>query len=130
MKTKILIGIFFVSTILLIMPSISSVQLLSIDQKRQSIDILKIPFYKNLDGLAINEPPEWFSYFYNMIIHSLNKRIEIVTPLAITPGGERWGDFEINSYFFCLILFTLVYRFTFWYNLFEKIAEKNNWDLY
>lgn len=130
MKTKILIGIFFVSTILLIMPSISSVQLLSIDQKMQSIDVLKIPFYKNLDGLAINEPPEWFSYFYNMIIYSLNIRINIVTPLAINPSGEHWGEFEVNNIFFFIILLTLVYRFAFWYNLFEKIAERNNWDLH
>jgi hypothetical protein len=129
MKTKIAIGIFFISSILLVMPSISAIQLISVDQANESTAYIKTQFSRYLDDLPSDTPPPWFTFFYTLIMLSLSARIIIVTPLAITPTGEYWGYFEINSYFFFLILLTLVYRFAFWYTLFEKIAEINNWDI-
>ena len=128
MNTKIVIGIFFSSTILLLSPSISAIQPLSIDQTTESATCLKTSISPYVDTISNDEPPPWFTIFYTIIMLSLNSRILLVTPLAITPGGEYWGDFEIQSYFFTLILMTLVYRFAFWYILFDKIIEKNNWD--
>jgi len=101
----------------------------AIDNANESTAYIQTHFSRYLDNLPSDIPPPWFSFVYMLIMLSLNARILIVTPLAITPTGEYWGDFEINSYFFFLILFTLVYRFAFWYTFFEKIAEKNNWDL-
>jgi len=129
MKTMIVIGIFFVSSMLLVMPSNSAIQFNSIDNANESTAYIQTHFSRYLDNLPSDIPPPWFSFVYMLIMLSLNARILIVTPLAITPTGEYWGDFEINSYFFFLILFTLVYRFAFWYTFFEKIAEKNNWEL-
>ena len=128
MKTKIVIGIIFSSTILLLSPSISAIQPLSIDPTTESATYLKTSISPYVDTISNDEPPPWFTIFYTIIILSLNARILLITPLAITPGGEYWGDFEIQSYFFTLILMTLVYRFAFWYTLFDKIIEKNNWD--
>ena len=128
MKTKIVIGIIFSSTILLLSPSISAIQPLSIDQTTESATYLKTSISPYVDTISNDEPPPWFTIFYTIIILSLNARILLITPLAITPGGEYWGDFEIQSYFFTLILMTLVYRFAFWYTLFDKIIEKNNLD--
>jgi len=129
MKTMIVIGIFFVSSMLLVMPSNSAIQFNSIDNANESTAYIQTHFSKYLDNLPSDIPPPWFTLFYTLIMLSLNARIVIVTPLAITPTGEYWGDFfEINSYFFFFILLTLVYRFAFWYTLFEKIAERNNWD--
>lgn len=99
------------------------------DNVNESTANIKTHFSRYLDNLPSDIPPPWFTFFYTLIMLSLNVRILIVTPLAITPTGEYWGYFEINSYFFFFILFTLVFRFAFWYTLFEKIAEKNNWDL-
>ena len=129
MKTKIVLGIFFVLIVLLMMPSISTIQLISADDTNESIGYANTDFYGYLDNLPCDIPPRGFTFFYTLIMLSLYFRIEIITPLAITPTGEYWGAFEINSYFFCLILLTLVYRFAFWYNFFEKISEKNNWEL-
>ena len=129
MKRKIVIGIFFVSSMLLVMPSNSAIQFNSIDNANESTAYIKTNFSRFLDNLSSDIPPPWFTFFYTLIMLSLNARIVIITPLAITPTGEYWGDFEINSYFFSLILLSLVYRFAFWYIFFEKIAEKNNWDL-
>ena len=129
MKRKIIIGIFFFSSMLLVMPSNSAIQFNSIDNANESTAYIQTHFSRYLDNLPSDIPPPWFSFVYMLIMLSLNARILIVTPLAITPTGEYWGDFEINSYFFFLILFTLVYRFAFWYTFFEKIAEKNNWEL-
>ena len=103
------------------------IQKKSDDNVNESTANIKTHFSRYLDNLPSDIPPPWFTFFYTLIMLSLNARIVIITPLAITPTGEYWGDFfEINSYFFFLILFTLVYRFVFWYTLFEKIAEKNN----
>lgn len=130
MRKKIVIGIFFVLSMLILMPSNSAIQFNSIDNTNESTAYIKTNFSRFLDNLSNDTTPPWFTFFYMLIILSLNARILIVTPLAITPTGEYWGDFfEINSYFFFLILLSLVYRFAFWYIFFEKIAEKNNWDL-
>ena len=129
MNTKIVLGIFFVMILILMMPSISSIQLISADKTNESIVYSKTDFYRYLDNLPNEIPPKWFIFFYTIIMLSLNFRIEFLTPLAITPTGEYWGSFEINSYFFFIILLTLVYRFRFWYNFFDKILEKNNWEL-
>lgn len=129
MKTKIVIGIFFVLSMLLVMPSNSAIQFNSIDSVNESTAYIKIHFSKYFNILTSGIPPPWFTFFYTLIMLSLNARIVIVTPLAITPTGEYRGYFEITSYFFFFILFTLVFRFAFWHTLFEKIAEKNNWDL-
>ena len=131
MKTKIVIGIFLVSSILLMIPSTSAIHFNSIDNANESTAYIQTHFTRYIDNLPNDLPPPWFTYFFTLIMLSLNARILIVTPLAITPTGGYWGDFfEINSYFFFFILLTLVYRFAFWYVLFEKIAERNNWDLY
>ena len=128
MKTKIVIGIFFILGMLLVMPSNSAIKFNSIDSVNESTAYIKIHFSRYLDNLTSGITPPWFTFFFMIIMLSLNARILIVTPLAITPTGEYWGYFEINNYFFFFILFTLVFRFAFWYTLFEKIAEKNNWD--
>ena len=129
MKKKIVIGILFVSSILLMMPSISAIQLISVDQANESTAYIQTHFSRYLDKLPSDIPPPGFTFFYMLIMLSLNARILIVTPLAITPGDDFWGDYDINSYVFSFLLLTLVYRFAFWYTFFEKIAEKNNWDL-
>lgn len=129
MNLKLVIGIFFVSIILLVMPVNSAFQFNMIDNKNESIKYMKTHFSKYLENLPSNTPPPWFTFLYKFIILSLSARIEIITPLAITPTGEPGKYYEINSYFFFLILLTLVYRFAFWYNFFDKIAEKNNWDI-
>lgn len=59
----------------------------------------------------------------------LQIRMLLLTPLAITPSDEYWGSYEIKNYFFAAILFTLIYRYAFWYVLFHNIAERNNWEL-
>ncbi len=128
MKTKIVFGIFFVSILLLIVPSISAIQLISADNSNETISPINTDVSKDLNELPTDTPPQWFTLFYNLIILSLNARIVIVTPFAITPTGEYWGQYDVNSYFFFLILLTLVYRFAFWYNFFDKISEKYNWD--
>jgi hypothetical protein len=125
----VIFGIFFILIILLLMPINSAFQFNMIDNKNKSIDYLKTHFSKYLTKLTSDTPPQWFTSLYKLIILSLYARIGIITPLAIIPNGEPGKYFEINSYFFFLILLTLVYRFAFWYNFFDKIAEKNNWEL-
>jgi hypothetical protein len=129
MKKKIVFGIIFVSIILLIMPSISAVQLNLVDNLTQINENLKTDIIKVLHKLTTKPAPKWFTIFYLFIMLSLSFRIELLTPLAITPSGEYWGQYEVKSYFFCLILLTLVYRFAFWYNFFDRIIEKNNWEV-
>ena len=129
MKTMMVVGIFFVASLLLVVPSISAIQFISVVQANESPASIHSQFSRYVDHLPCDIPPSWFTSLFTVIMLSLNARILLVTPLAVTPGGEYWGDFEINSIFFYLILFTLVYRFAFWYTLFDRIAEKHNWDL-
>ncbi len=128
MKTKIVLGIFSVSILLLLMPSISAIQLTLENNTNETLANIKTDVSNELDELPADTPPQWFIFFYHFIKLSLDARIILITPLAITPTGEYWGQFEVNSYFFFFILLTLVYRFAFWYNFFDKISEKNNWD--
>ena len=128
MKTKILFGVLFVSFVLLLIPSVPALQLITIDKANESLENFKIDFSKDLKKISKEEPPEWFLFFYTIIMLSLMVRFEILTPLAVKDFGGYFGGVEINSYFFALILMTLVYRFAFWYNFFDKISEKNNWD--
>jgi len=127
LKSRILIFSVFISVILLITPSISSIQFnhINIENNNKNIttNILCL-----LNKIFKDPAPKWFTFFYYLIILSLNLRIVLVTPFAVKPGGEYWWSYEVNSYFFCLILLTLVYRFAFWYNLFDRILEKNNWE--
>ena len=91
----IVIGIFFVSSMLLVMPSNSAIQFNSIDNANESTAYIQTHFSKYLDNLPSDIPPPWFTFFYTLIMLSLNVRILIVTPLAITPTGEYWGNFSI-----------------------------------
>jgi len=111
------------------MPINSAFQSNMIDNKNESIKYIKNLFSKYLVELIVDTPPQWFTFLYKLIILSLYARIESITPLAIIPTGEPGKYYEINSYFFFLILLTLVYRFAFWYKFFDKIAEENNWEL-
>ncbi len=129
MKIKIVIGIFFVSSMLLMTPSISAIQLLSGNQEHDSTASIKTDFSRYVEDLSIDIPPPWFTFFHTFIMISLNARILMVTPLAITPGDDFWGDYDINSYAFFFLLLTLVYRFAFWYTFLHKIAENHNWDV-
>lgn len=128
MKTKILFGVLFISFVLFLMPSVPALQFKTIDNTNESLENFKIDFSKDLKKISKDEPPQWFILFYTIIMLSLQIRFEILTPLAIKDFGGYFGGIEINSYFFALILMTLVYRFAFWYNFFDKISEKNNWD--
>jgi len=110
------------------MPSISSLELNLVDNSNRKNENLKTDFLGLFSKLSKDPAPKWFTLLFIFIMLSLSIRIEILTPLAITPGGEYWGQYEVNNYFFCLILMTLIYRFAFWYNLFDRILEKNNWE--
>lgn len=130
MKKRIIIGIFIVLIIILLAPTISAINHKPINENDKADGFIKSYLSKFLEDHPLDTPPSWFYYLYNIIMLSLNVRILILTPLAITPSDEYWGAYDINNYFFFFILFTLVYRFAFWYKLFHKIAERNNWDLY
>jgi hypothetical protein len=108
------------------MPSISSIQLNHANINNN--ENLKTGILDFFIKISKDPAPKWFTFFYYLIMLSLNLRIVLVTPFAVKPGGEYWWSYEVNSYFFCLILLTLVYRFAFWYNLFDRILEKNNWE--
>jgi len=129
MKTKIIPGILLITGLLLLSPSITAIQLPSLDQTPTSTTYPKTSIPPTINTHSTDSPPPGFTLFYTVIMLSLHARILLITPLAITPGGEYWGDFEIQSYFFALILMTLIYRFAFWYTLFDKIIEQNNWEL-
>ena len=128
MKKRIIIGVILVLTIILLAPTISAFK--PYEKKNNMIDeSVKNYFSKFLKKQILDEPPSWYVTLRLLLLLSLLIRISILTPLAITPSDEYWGAYEIKSYFFAFILFTLVYRFAFWYILFDKIAEKNNWDI-
>ena len=128
-KTRILLGILFVTSLLLLIPSNSALQLNSIDNTIKSREHIQTIYSRYLENLPDETPPVWFTFFFNTIMLFLSARILFITPLAITPSDEYWGAYDINSYVFFFILLTLVYRFAFWYILFDKIAERNNWEL-
>jgi len=129
MKIRIIFGVFIVIILLLLMPSISSIQLKTIEKDKNPMVILRKEISVDFKDMPKDAPPHWFMLFYTIIMLSLQIRFEILTPLAIKDFGGYFGGIEINSYFFCLILTTLIYRFAFWYNFFDKISEKNDWDL-
>ena len=128
MKSRIVLFALFNSIILLTIPSISSLELSLVDNLNQKNEIFKKDILELFGKLSKDPAPKWFTLLFIFIMFSLSIRIEILTPLALTPSGEYWGQYEVNSYFFFVILLTLVYRFAFWYNLFDKILEKNNWE--
>lgn len=127
MKTKTIISITLITSLLLLTPTISAIQ----NQPNQKNNKTKTNinhYIRNIKNI-IDEPPQNFLIFYFLIMISLNIRIIFVSNLAITPGDDFWGDIDIKRPFFALILITLYWRFAFWYNFFDKIAEKNNWEL-
>ena len=85
--------------------------------------------FMSIKDMPVSDVPLWFTTLYTIIIYSLKGRIVLVTPLAITPGEEYWGDYDIISYAFFFLLLTLVYRFAFWHTFLHKIAENHNWDI-
>jgi hypothetical protein len=129
MKTTNKINIFLISSLLLLVPLISTIQTAALQQVYKPTVHMKPLFSTHLDNQPEDEPPQWFTRIYTIIIVLLHIRILFLIPLAITLTDEYWGSFEIKSYFFASILFTLIYRFAFWYVLFHNIAERNNWEL-
>jgi hypothetical protein len=85
--------------------------------------------YPVIDDVPVDTPPPWFTTLYSIIIFSLQCRILLTTPLAITEGDGYWWEYEINSYVFFFLLFTQIYRFAFWYTFLHQIAENRNWDI-
>ena len=122
MNTKLLVLMTGIVSLLLLMPS--SAALYSPSSTSHSTTS-----YTIINDLPVSDPPQWFTIAYAMIIYSLQGRIILVTPLAITPGDDFWGDYDVESYVFFFLLLTLVYRFAFWYTFLHQIAENNNWDL-
>ena len=130
MKKRIIVGILLVLTLILLAPTISAFNSISKNKTDQLAETNNNYFLKYLKKQTLDEPPSWFTFLHTFIMLSLNIRILLLTSLAVTPSSEYWGAFEIKSYFFAFILFTLIYRFVFWYKLFHNIAERNNWDIY
>ena len=122
MGKKIIIGTMLVLTLLLLMPSSAALY-------SPSLTSHSTTSYTIINDPPECDPPQWFTIAYSMIIYSLQGRIILVTPLAITPSDDFWGDYDIKSYVFFFLLLTLVYRFAFWYTFLHQIAENNNWDL-
>ena len=122
MNTKLVVIMTGIVCLLILMPS--SASLYSPSSRSHSTTN-----YTCIGNPTLNNPPQWFSILYSIIISSLQGRILLVTPLAITPGDDFWGDYDINSYVFSFLLLTLVYRFAFWYTLLHQIAENHNWDI-
>jgi len=129
MKKKIIIYVILILCIILLAPISSAINLKTKNQTKNITDDNKTNLSKYIETLSVDTPPKWFNLLYTIIMLSLNIRIVTLTPLAITPTGEYWGSYDVNNYFFFAILFTLVFRFAFWYNVFHNTAERNNWDL-
>ena len=122
MNTKLVVIMTGMVSLLLLMPSSAALN----SSSSTSHSNTNYPF---IDDLPVSDPPQWFTIMYSIIIYSLQGRIILITPLAITPGDDYWGDYDINSYLFFFLLLTLVYRFAFWHTFLHQIAENNNWDL-
>jgi len=122
MNTKLVVIMTGIVSLLLLMPS-SAALYSPLSTSHSTTN------YTFIDDLPLSNPPQWFSILYFIIIYSLQGRIILVTPLAITPGDDFWGDYDINSYVFYFLLLTLVYRFAFWYTFLHQIAENHNWDI-
>ena len=120
MNTKLVVIMAGIVSLLFLMPSNVALSFPS-SQSTSS--------YPVIDDLPLDDPPQWFTILYSTIIFSLQGRILLVTPLAITEGDGYWWDYDINSYVFFFLLLTLVYRFAFWYTFLHKIAENHNWEL-
>ena len=118
--------IILIVFLLFITPSISAIQISSTHNAAESI--LSNQHIKNFIDL-IDEPPQSFLILYLLIMSFLTIRINLISNIAITAGDDFWGDIDIQHPFFAIILLTLVWRFAFWYNFFDKIAENNNWEL-
>ena len=122
MKTKLVLSIICIVSLLLLIPNCAALPYPSPASHSTTS-------FMSIDDLPVSDPPRWFTILYTIIIFSLKGRIVLVTPLAITPGDDYWGDYDIISYVFFFLLLTLVYRFAFWYTFLHNLAEHYNWDI-
>jgi hypothetical protein len=98
------------------------------NKSEETIFVITTDTFKDLNEQSTNSTPPWFTLLNILIMHSLRIRILFITPLAVTFLGGFPGEYEIKSYILFFILITQIYRFAFWYNFLDKIAEKNNWE--